>query len=355
MFVISSLGGGGAERVVTMVSSFLANKKEYKVSIIAMCKKKPEYEYSNDISLNYIENGDDHTFNKMSVLKRLIKIRQIIKREKPDKIISFLTLESVYTFIACTFTKYRKRISFAIRSNPKMEKGIIAKVFSFFVKRVKFIITQNSGQKEYYINKTNAEIYIIPNPIQLDLINYEKKHQKIPAKIVSVGRLIEKKNFLITIDAFSMLKRKYPNLQLFIYGTGPMLDKINDSIAEKKLNGSVFVMGFETERKKIYGDKDIFLLASAYEGMPNVLIEAMCMGVPSISSNCEYGPKDLILNEKMGILFNEINVDSIYNSLENMILNYEYYTNNIDETRKKLIELYSPEIIINKWIEFIEM
>ena len=98
-----------------------------------------------------------------------------------------------------------------------------------------------------------------------------------------------------------------------------------------------------------YGDKDIFLMTSLYEGMPNALAEAMCKGVPAISTDCDFGPRDLIINDDMGILLKDFDLNALVNALENMIDNYDNYVIKAKNSKEILKSMYSFESILSKW------
>ena len=95
-------------------------------------------------------------------------------------------------------------------------------------------------------------------------------------------------------------------------------------------------------------------MTSKFEGMPNTLAEAMCFGVPSISTNCEFGPSDLIMNEDMGILLNDYNVETVVSKVSKVIESYNEYVIKAKNARLILQEEYGFEKIINKWISLID-
>ena len=125
-------------------------------------------------------------------------------------------------------------------------------------------------------------------------------------------------------------------------------------INDKLLTDVVYLMGFEKDRNKIYGDKDIYLMTSKFEGMPNALAEAMCIGVPAISTNCEFGPSDLILNDEMGILLQNDSVEKVVEAIDNMVNNYYSYIKKASNAREILKKKYGYDKILEKWIELIE-
>ena len=353
MFVIGGLSNGGAERVITSVSSALA-EKGYDVVLLTYYIDNNEYPYSNKITRINLSNGFFKDYVEMNFLKKIKNLRKIIKNEKPDEIICFLSHSYVLSYISSIFTKYKNRISIAIRANPKVEKGKVASLCMRLSRKAKRIITQNSGQATCFSNKMQPKIKVIPNPMYKELFIGEKQYNDTPTKMVSVGRLTDQKNYDLSIDAFAKLHKIYPNLTYYIYGKGEKDAYLRDKIKSLNLQDFVFLKGFEKDRNLIYGDKDIYLMTSKFEGMPNTLAEAMCLGIPSISTNCEFGPSDLIMNDDMGVLLNDYNVETVVSAVSKVIENYNSYVIKAQKAREILKETYGFEQIINKWIDLIE-
>lgn len=353
MFVIGGLANGGAERVVTSIASELA-ERDYEVSILTYYKSDNEYHYSPKINRINISNGSLEEFKKLGAFKKIRLIRKELRKNNPDEIICFLSNPSVFTYIASLFSKYRRKISFAIRGNPKLDKEKTTTIQKYLIRFVKNVILQNNGQASCYKEKFRNKMVVIPNPIHNNLYVLNKEYSNKPLKIVSVGRLHKQKNYDLAIDAFYLLNQRYPNMQYYIYGKGIMEKELKDKVENYKLSNNVFFMGFENSREKIFLDKDIFLMSSLYEGMPNALAEAMTIGVPSISTDCEFGPSDLIMNERMGTLLKKNDAQLMCDRLENMILNYDEFVKKAIFAKEVLKENYSFEKIIDKWIEFIE-
>lgn len=354
MFVIGSLSGGGAERVVTTVASFLAETKKYDVSILTYYKDDKEYPFSLNIKRINISGGDKKNYNKLNFFHKVIKIRKEVLKYGPDHIVCFLAHPVVFTYFSLLFSRFIKKIIYAERANPKYGKSRICKTRDFIVKKIKKIITQNSGQVSCFDDK-KQNIKIIPNPMYKELFENEKEYALIPKKIVSVGRLTSQKNFELGIKAFYEVQKRYKDIEYYIYGEGNKKQDLIDLITSLGLDGKVHLMGFEKDRNVIYGDKDIYLMTSRFEGMPNTLAEAMCYGIPSISTDCDFGPSDLIMNEEMGILLKDDLVDTVASGIFKMIDNYGEYVNYAKNSRKILNENYSYEKIMNEWENYFEV
>lgn len=126
---------------------------------------------------------------------------------------------------------------------------------------------------------------------------------KTPKKdrIVIVGRLHPQKNHKLAIDAFGLFLKKHPSYSLSIYGEGPLKNEIQSYIDSKNLSESVMLEGASSDVMTQILDAKIFLLTSNFEGMPNALIEAMCLGMPCVSTPVS-GAVDLIENGKNGVI-----------------------------------------------------
>ena len=348
MFVIGGLAGGGAERVVATIASALA-EKDYQVSILTYYKEDNEYPFSSKINRINISNGNREKFNEMSIIERLMKIRKCIKNVFPDEIICFLPHCYVYIFISTLFTKYNKILSYAVRSNPNKEKKKIEKLQKVLLIFSKRIIVQNKGQATCFSSIFENKVVIIPNPMYDELFKIEKNYSEKAENIVSVGRLTLQKNYTLAINSIHKIKNAFPNIKYYIYGNGSEEYNLRELIKSKNLENNVFLMGYEKDRNIIFGDKDIYLMTSKYEGMPIALAEAMCIGIPSISTDCDFGPRDLIINDDMGILLKDFEVDTLVYELTKVIDNYSLYIEKAKCSKKILKKRYSFDKIIQQW------
>jgi glycosyltransferase involved in cell wall biosynthesis len=120
-------------------------------------------------------------------------------------------------------------------------------------------------------------------------------------RIVSAARLMKQKNQLMLIESFAQIKQDFPDYTLTIYGEGPFRDTLEARIAELNLTDSVFLPGKVQNVFDCIADADLFVLSSDFEGMPNALIEAMCLGLPVISTKVS-GATDLIEHGHNGLL-----------------------------------------------------
>ena len=136
----------------------------------------------------------------------------------------------------------------------------------------------------------------------------------------AVGRLEPQKNFPMLIKAFSEFHKEEKDYQLIIYGEGKERTNLEKLIKQLNLEGSVSLPGRNKDVLNAINDSAAFILSSDYEGMPNALIEAMCMGMPVISTDCPSGgPRELIENQENGILIPVGDEDALVDALFSII------------------------------------
>lgn len=132
-----------------------------------------------------------------------------------------------------------------------------------------------------------------------------------------MGRLEPQKNFPMLIKAFSEFRKEENDYKLVIYGEGRERRNIENLIRELHLENTVLLPGRNKDVLNCIRDCAAFILSSDYEGMPNALIEAMCMGMPVISTDCPSGgPRELIHNGENGLLVEVNNVKDMKKAMQ---------------------------------------
>lgn len=180
--------------------------------------------------------------------------------------------------------------------------------------------------------------------------NNKKERENV---IVSVGRLVEQKNQKVLINAFSKIAKKYPEYKLKIFGEGNLREELQKQIDDLNMKDKIYLCGVCDNIKEQLEKAKIFVLPSNYEGMPNALIEAMASGCSVISTDCPCGgPRELIENNKNGILVPVNNEQELSNKIEYLIKNEEK-AKIMGENAKKVQEKLNPDNILKQWENYI--
>ena len=174
------------------------------------------------------------------------------------------------------------------------------------------------------------KIYIHHMGINIEKFKVKKKYKKKDREIVliTVGRLIEKKGYEYAIKAFANVCKRYKNIKYSIIGNGPLKIKLENLVADLKLENKVYFLG-ELNQKEIimlYQEANIFLLPSITasngdkEGIPVVLMEAQASGLPTIST-WHSGIPEVVINCETGFLVPEKSVQSLTDKITILINN----------------------------------
>ncbi len=161
-----------------------------------------------------------------------------------------------------------------------------------------------------------------------DLWWAEKAGQKPLFRIVTAGRLDEKKGFQFLIQAIKELKsrRLDHEVRLAILGEGPDRFALQNQIQQAGLSGSIRLIGFQPNAPAWYMSADLFVLPSLLEGMPNVLLEAMVCGTPVLSADCNSGPREILGENEFGRLCEVGNAIALADEIQQFVESEELRT-----------------------------
>lgn len=354
-FAIGSLFGGGAERVVSVWASALA-EKGYKVSVIVYSRLDNEYPVNEKVEIFPIAESQA-ACDEMSILKRVSVIRKTLKKIRPDVMINFLPIMQVYIRIASLGLRI-PRIE-TIRISPwKVEilKTKFAKLWLNCFETCKALILQSEDQKSFFSEKVRNKSVVIPNPINPKYAeNMKSTYNNLSHKIVAAGRLSLQKNYKMMIDAVKLVSVKYQDVSLEIYGIGDLEEKLASYIKDSGLENNVKLMGRSNELYNIYKESDLYVMSSDYEGMPNALAEAMAIGLPCISTDCKTGPRDLIVDGENGFLVPCNDADALAEKIKTVFEMTEQMQRQMGESaRAKVLDFCGETSSLDKLVKLIE-
>lgn len=317
LFVVPTLGGGGAERVVSVLASELT--KFARVTILAYFHAAHEYERDQAVKVIYLTETE-HEYDNLNYYYRLRSIRRNIKNEQPDYVIPFLSHVCMQVTVALIGTNLR--VIQTVRNDPATlpSSPFIRILRDCFIGISYKTIVQNIRQKEYFKKYLWKKIYVMPNPVREDLFDIKKsKIRNGVCNIIAVGRLSKQKNYELLINSIAEdeLIRKYCELRIF--GDGELRNDLQTLIDSHNLTDKVKLCGRSDDMKSVYSNADMFIMTSDFEGMPNALMEAMAAGLPCVSTDCPTGPSELIINGDNGILIGINNKIQLRDAIKTLI------------------------------------
>ena len=300
---IHGLSHAGAERVAVSWANYLVKQGH---DVFAVVYGNCENTYDMDERVKMVPLAETReAYFRLAKRQKFMRIRQVIRQEKPQIIISFLPKMQVSMMLA-TLGMHLKRIE-TVRNNPWIDTDAEERRFlwNMCFHRSDAIIVQTKEQSLYFSKRLQRKCVVIANPVPTEFAEQQKVYSNEGVrKFVAVARINTQKNYPMMVRAFAAVAKENPSCTLDIYGAGTpeAVQKLQLLISELGMNENIRLCGWMREISKVLLSYDAFLMSSDYEGMPNALAEAMAAGLVCLSTDCKTGPKDMIDSGMSGFL-----------------------------------------------------
>ena len=352
VFLIQSLQPGGMEKVMSQLLESFSLNQDLEIHLILFgINRDIFYPVPESIIIHLPPFAFNNKKRFYSTLKTMNFLRLKIKEINPYSVLSFGEYWNSFVLISLLGTKNRVYVS--DRCQPDKSLGKIHDLLRrYLYPLAKGVVAQTSQAKEIYATLfKNTNVKVIGNPISIQNTASKTVRENI---ILSVGRLIDSKNYDRLIRIFSEIKTE--NWQLIILGGDALkqknLQKFRAMVIELGMDHKIELMGTISDPETYYRKSKIFAFTSSSEGFPNVIGEALSHGLPVISYNCVAGPSDLIDNAENGFLIDVFDDENYKKQLTEMMTNnilWDYLHNNSVRSVKK----YSKEPIAQEYYNFI--
>ncbi len=312
LILIQHLANGGAERVVPLWAQMLTNAG-YTVTVLTYYPAPNEYPLDPRVTRAYLAASFEQYSqfrDRRVVCKKLLE--EYLAQHPQDLILPHL--ESPNIISALCDSKHEIITQTILNSPWDKEYGLNLILQDWSIQRRGSVILQNTEQMEYFNTPEFAHVkkYVVHNPLNPAITEIKKDTYGKIKKIVAVGRLVSQKNHALMIEAIRILRDEFhENYYLDIYGVGELQETLQTQIDQAKLSDQVKLCGRSDDIFHVLINYDLFLIASAYEGMPNSLLEAMGLGVPSLAIKCRTGITELINDGKNGYILDSYNAHDL--------------------------------------------
>lgn len=358
LFLTSSMQGGGAERVVALLSNAWLDEG-HNVTLMPTFSGRGGCSFAlhPKVELDYLA---DHVNGARGKVRRLWALRRVIRQRKPDVVVAFLTDVNVAALLAAWKTGVPVVVSertYPPLLRPKPRRAIA------FLRRITYrlataVVVQSDQTLDWITAEcSGSNAVVIANPFVFPLSVAEPVIQPLtflPDErncVIAVGRFDPLKRHDLLIAAFARVALLHPDWDLAILGDGPERCALEKLVISTGLAGRVFMPGFVGNPGDWYQRASIYVMTSAYEGFPNALLEAMVHGLAAVAFDIKTGPREIMQNGRIGILLpDDDHVRRLSAALAGLIRE-EALRKEIGALAITVRETYSMHRILGQWNE----
>ncbi|WP_205694453.1 glycosyltransferase family 4 protein [Crenobacter cavernae] len=362
---IHSLQSGGAERVTANLANHWA-AKGWKVSVVTIAGVEQDFYQLHPsvkrIALN-LAGGSSSPWQAISNnLYRICALRKVLREEQPAIALSMMAIANILLGWARWGLPQIAAIGSERVHPPCLPLGRVwenLRIISYG--HLDALVAQTKESADWIKTHTSSRhVAVIPNAVnwplstQVPICAPDSIGDCQARRLLSVGRLDSQKGFDLLIAAFSCLAQNHTDWELVILGEGPLRETLQAQIDKAGIADRVFLPGRVGNMTEWYQHADLYVMSSRFEGFPNALVEAMAHGLPTISFDCDTGPRDIIRHEVDGLLVEPENINGLEKALAVLMSNPELrarYAERAVEIRNR----FSIESISSMWeAQFVE-
>jgi GalNAc-alpha-(1->4)-GalNAc-alpha-(1->3)-diNAcBac-PP-undecaprenol alpha-1,4-N-acetyl-D-galactosaminyltransferase len=355
--VIYGLGGGGAERVMSIVANYWVSKG-WGVTLIMLVAPTtaPFYQLDSRIKLKSLGVAGKSA-NKLAAIcntwQRVKILRQEIIASKPDVVISFMNSVNVYAIFACWGLNIPTIVSEHIYPGFNDANKIWQFIMQWAYRYADLVTVLTQNALPFYPAAKGYRAIVMPNPVTTpDPI--ATKTDLLPApSLIAIGRLHPQKGFDLLLKAFHKIQAKYPDWQITILGEGPMRSELEQLRSQLKLTDRVHLPGLVTNVPEYLSQADVFVMPSRFEGFPMALCEAMACGLPVLAADCLSGPRDIIEEGVNGVLVRTEDIDALARGLD-ALMSDPAKRQQLAKNAPKILDRFGVDRVMGIWQEAID-
>jgi glycosyltransferase involved in cell wall biosynthesis len=350
--VISSLGAGGAERVIITLANHWA-ARGWSVTLLTFEQpgSRPYYEVDPRVSLRQLDVVASRNLARAiwQSLRRIFVLRRAIRAIRPDVVISFLAKINVTTVLATRGLDLAVVVS--ERNNP--ERQAVSPVWEWLRHRLYGVADRLVTPSEGVLRSLPAALRtrgrVIPNPVDLPPPPPRAGEGRT---LVAVGRLVDQKGFDLLLPAFARIAGDHPDWNLVIWGEGSeraRLEALRDRLG---LAERVRMPGLTRHPGEWVEDAALFVLSSRFESFGNVVTEAMAAGLPAIVTDCPWGPGEIVRHDVDGWLVPPEDVGALADGLDRLMADPALRTR-LAAAAKQNVRRFARENVMAMWDDLV--
>lgn len=368
VFVINSVGRGGAERVLDIILGARPDWARQAEIHLVLLDDETAMRAMSPPDFTHVLDG------RGSLLRSIAQLHTLLDRLQPDLVVSFLIRSNLAAacwrwrggkapVIACE--RMHASSHLAGRYSPPVVLALRT-ALTLGYRRVDRVLAVSNGVADdlhRQFGVPHDRLGVIPNPYDCKAITAAAQDvpeiDLPPAYMVAVGRMVAAKNFAGLIDAFAAAK---PSLDLVILGEGPERAALERLVAMRGLSERVYMPGHLRNPLPVVARSRFLISASRNEGFPNAIAEGMALGLPILSTDCPSGPAELLggcateagkpVRGAAGLLTRLDDIPALAKGMTMLDADPELQSQLGKDARRRIEDFPQSEIVLRYWDVF---
>lgn len=358
LFSVNSLSakGGGAEKILSIVSNELSIKNKYKISVITFDKpnQKLFYNFSSKINIYKLGNYEFFSNKILKNVNRTIILMVYLLKLRPN--VSFGFMHSNYINLSIASILSNSKIIACEHIVPEHYKNRMWEFLLIrFTSKIFNKITVVSNQVKKLFPKVLQKKMVVINNVVEPIKKKKNQSTKKSKTILSIGRFEEQKNYLTLIYAFNVFQKINKKWKLKIIGNGSQKKEIIEAIKYFNLGKKVEILHYKKDLYSHYKSSSMYVCPSVYESFGLTVAEAISFNLPVVGfKNCP-GVNELISHKVNGMLVDSYYYD--YNALGNQMIelvkNKKLFKKIENNKRHSFLVKNSKKNVLKEWVKLI--
>ena len=346
--IVPTLGGGGAERVMTHLCAGLL-ARGHEITLLTLNNDVPDfYPVPEGITRVRVQVNRAGDLGWWGRLGRMWRLCCVVRRTKPETVINFRSL------FGC-WTAWWLRIPFVFAEHTDISKVRLSKEElkrrNFILKRAHAVVVLSEKDKAYIAHHYPAwRAEVIYNPaLRAKGSAKEDKPHFLDGRynVLAVGRLTRQKGFDRLLESWNLIRDEFPEWRLSVVGAGEEEANLKSLADTLDVLGSVNFVPPVKNMAAVYAHADVYAMSSRFEGFPMVLLEAMSAGLPAVSFICN-GPDMIIRDGVDGFLVPQGDTDKLARRLAELMRD-ETKRREMGEKAKEVSHRFTQESFLDAY------
>lgn len=307
-FVIPSLSGGGAERATATIAENL-DTSIFEPLLVLERRGPQVYMPRSDLRVECLE-----ATSTKAALRPLVGV---LRAFRPELVYAALPHLNILAAVACQLTRPRPKLVVSVHNNQERELADVPngaamrRIMPWVYRRADAVVVVSDGIAAELapLVKDTSKVAVVPNPIAVAevqrLSRAEVSHPWVGGRhavITAMGRLTPQKGFAVLLRAFAIVHARRPDARLLVLGDGEQRRELEELSRQLGTADAVEFLGVQANPFAWVGQSACFALSSHWEGFGMAIVEAMAVGTPVVSTDCPYGPAEILEGGARGVL-----------------------------------------------------